>query len=869
MRRREAEELLHGFRGFYGESFASWSPRHAKKNSLGHFSFGAEDALRDPRDDSSRRETSFSQMECDSLDDRDDSSRYSKRFVSNPLDPTRGDFLIDGRHYDGTRYIRTEQDMEVSSGVSMFSPRSDPNNRFRDRPPLSTRSSMSGRRPFFKSPTSASGGKFESDAPGFTSTPSSEFAVEFDENEFRETPPTTTRSSMSGGKSFFKSATSTSSRNLSKGFTSSLHEPRRKKLHTPISAASNGDFNTTSDGFLMDFDENNARRFEQNSDDQDFRESAISATSPYEPPQMKTWTPNGASGESFDRNYDGFPAGFDRSNTQNFNLTSENSEDREPADQDFRESATSATSPYEPPQMKTWTPNGASGESFDRNYDGFSTGFDRSNTQSFKLTSEDSEDREPATSPSTFEARRRSHDPSGESAPYFKSNPNSASDGFDGNAPNGEQRTSEDPEGRKSVTYKEQRMKLQVKTQREEVIDVKASEERLREAEDEDLVGSWRTERQEISYAPSEDSTVSCSQRAAKSVQKIPETAVLQELKKEAVPETIWRGFISDEPGAKFPPEAGRYHLYASYACPGSHRALIVRALKGLEDIVSVTIVHPTWRQTNPDDPKDKHRGWIFGDPDGKPFHNTMGRGGPFPPAYQDTDPDPVMDAYSVRNLYEYAKDTSGKYTIPLLWDTKLNTIVNNESSDISYMLNSCFNTFSKEPELDLYTEDDDQGLDRLNEVSQWLYPMMIHGVYRCGFAKTQKTYDRAIEELTAAFDAADALLQDQRYLTGDTLTDADIRFFVTLLRFDEVYAFYFRANTRLVLMTPSLLNFCREIYQMPGVAGTCQMDQIKAHFFGSHAEWNKYSIVPRGLDFMRYLEMPHDRERIASYGHI
>jgi putative glutathione S-transferase len=246
-----------------------------------------------------------------------------------------------------------------------------------------------------------------------------------------------------------------------------------------------------------------------------------------------------------------------------------------------------------------------------------------------------------------------------------------------------------------------------------------------------------------------------------------------------------------------------------------------------------------------------------------------MGRGGPFPAAYPGNNPDPVLGAHSVRELYEYAQDTSGKYTVPLLWDKKLNTIVNNESSDISYMLNSCLNDFARNPKLDLYTEDDEDGLDRLNNVSQWLYPMMIHGVYRCGFARTQAAYDRAIDELTDAFDAAAELLERQRYLTGDVLTDADIRLFVTLLRFDEVYAFYFRANTRLVMMTPSLLNFCREIYQMPGVAETCQMDQIKAHFFGSHAEWNKYSVVPRGLGFMKQLELPHRRDEIDEYGHI
>lgn len=330
-------------------------------------------------------------------------------------------------------------------------------------------------------------------------------------------------------------------------------------------------------------------------------------------------------------------------------------------------------------------------------------------------------------------------------------------------------------------------------------------------------------------------------------------------------PETIWRDFISPVPGAKFPPEAGRYHLYVSYACPGSHRALIVRTLKGLENTVTVTYVHPTWRLTNPEDRDDKHRGWIFGDPFGKSFPNTIGRGGPFPPSYRNTDPDPEFNSYSIREIYERAEDTSGKYTIPLLWDSKLKTIVNNESSDIAYMLNSCFNDFAEYPDLDLYTEDDEDGRAKLTEVNEWLAPLMIHGVYRCGFAKNQHAYDRAIAELCEAYDRADDILQKQRYLTGDTLTDADIRLFVTLVRFDEVYSIYFKANARMVMLTPSLLNFCRDIYQTPGIADTCDMDQIKAHFFGSHAEWNKYSVIPRGLGFMELLEMPHDRHEFGA----
>lgn len=255
----------------------------------------------------------------------------------------------------------------------------------------------------------------------------------------------------------------------------------------------------------------------------------------------------------------------------------------------------------------------------------------------------------------------------------------------------------------------------------------------------------------------------------------------------------------------------------------------------------------------------------VFGDPFGEEFANTIGRGGPFPPAYHNTEPDPELNAFSIRQLYEHANDTSGKYTIPLLWDKQKKTIVNNESSDIAYMLNSCFNQFARNPDLDLYTEDDEEGKAKLNEVSEWLSPLMIHGIYRCGFAKNQIAYDMAIAELCEAYDRADDILQVQRYLTGDTLTDADIRLFVTLVRFDEVYAFYFKANARLVMLTPSLLNFCRDIYQMPGVAETCDMDQIKAHFYGSHAEWNKYSVIPRGLGFMELLDMPHDRDDLSD----
>mmetsp|Transcript_7029 Transcript_7029/g.17637 ORF Transcript_7029/g.17637 Transcript_7029/m.17637 type:complete len:783 (-) Transcript_7029:196-2544(-) len=683
MRRREAEQLLHGFRGFYKESFTSWlSPRNKVRQS---FSFGYGDSLADP-DDASRRSSfavSTIQHSWDDDEARDDNPQNRRdRPQPNPLDPHCKDFLFNTRHYDGTGYPKTEQDVEVSSAVSIFSP---------------------------------TGSSVRNDWGD-------------DNKEERMFSPRARHSW--GGEIEFR-------------------DQEEEDKENP---------NFVPDARARESWEQAGQRFPPNPLD----------------PKSKAFLNDG-------RQYDG----------TKYSRTDQNMDVSNGVNMFNHDGSMEGGGEYKTPQARQRPRNANSANRADVDY-----------------------------------------------SPFQSSNLNFRAD--------------DDKEDRINVSASAQRLRQARSLEGRESYE----EADPRQGKHAQVSGEMRNPPPagvEILQAASRDDSTIYRQESI-----------------SPRPETIWRYFISDDPDADFPPEAGRYHLYASYACPGSHRALIVRALKGLEDVISVTIVHPTWRHTNPNDPNDRHRGWIFGDPNGKPFHNTMGRGGPFPPAYPDNAPDPILNAYSVRNLYEHAEDTSGKYTIPLLWDTKLNTIVNNESSDISYMLNSSFNAFAKNPELDLYTEDDEDGLDRLNAVSKWLYPMMIHGVYRCGFAKTQRAYDQAIEELTEAFDAADELLQQQRYLTGDTLTDADIRFFVTLLRFDEVYAFYFRANTRLVLMTPSLLNFCREIYQMPGVAKTCQMDQIKAHFFGSHAEWNKYSVVPRGLGFMNYLNEPHDREKHSgNYGHI
>jgi len=289
--------------------------------------------------------------------------------------------------------------------------------------------------------------------------------------------------------------------------------------------------------------------------------------------------------------------------------------------------------------------------------------------------------------------------------------------------------------------------------------------------------------------------------------------------------------------------------------------------LKGLQDCITVTVVHPIWQKTRPENPTDDHAGWFFGSNDETTtmLTNKDGNGGPFPAAYPGNEPDPFHDnVKSIRDLYEAADDKDGKYTVPVLWDKHKNTIVSNESSEIIRMLNSEFNAFSTKPELDLYPKDKEIR-QQIDDVNDWVYPTINNGVYRCGFAKSQEAYNQAIEELTASFDRIDSILQKQRYIASpDHFTEADIRLFATLLRFDEVYAVYFKTNTRSVTHTDSILNYCRDIYQMEGVRDTVDMEQIKAHYYCSHPTLNHYSIIPRGNDFVKLLEQPHNREKMV-----
>jgi putative glutathione S-transferase len=279
-----------------------------------------------------------------------------------------------------------------------------------------------------------------------------------------------------------------------------------------------------------------------------------------------------------------------------------------------------------------------------------------------------------------------------------------------------------------------------------------------------------------------------------------------------------------------FAAEAGRYHLYVSYACPWAHRTLIVRALKGLESVISVSVVHPLMPEES----------WVFGD---------------YPGATEDH----INHAeYLYENYLKADPNFDGVVTVPMLWDKKRHTIVSNESAEIIRMFNSAFNEFGN-AEIDFYPEEMREAID---EVNQPIYDNLNNGVYRCGFAVTQEAYDQAYDRLFDTMDSLEARLSKQRYLIGDSITEADWRLFPTLVRFDAVYYSHFKTNQKRLVDYPNLWAYTRELYQLPGVAQTVNMDHIKYHYFASHRSINPTGIVPKGpvIDFLQV----HGREQLS-----
>jgi putative glutathione S-transferase len=295
-----------------------------------------------------------------------------------------------------------------------------------------------------------------------------------------------------------------------------------------------------------------------------------------------------------------------------------------------------------------------------------------------------------------------------------------------------------------------------------------------------------------------------------------------------------FRNWIGD---AGFRAEPGRYHLYVSLACPWAHRTLIARSLKGLQDIISVSTVHPLMAQN----------GWEYRqDPAFSNPHYPAG--------------DPLYGSRYHYELYTRAQhDYSGRVTVPVLWDKQQHTIVNNESADILRLFNSAFSHLSDQGP-DLYPTELRGDIDTLNA---FIYATINDGVYRCGFATTQSAYNEAFDSLFAALDELERRLERQRYLTGNRITEADWRLFTTLVRFDAVYHGHFKANLRTIDQYPNLSNYLRELYQWPGIRETTDMPQIKHHYYASHTGINPTGIVPRGPACT--LERPHDRARLAA----
>ena len=266
---------------------------------------------------------------------------------------------------------------------------------------------------------------------------------------------------------------------------------------------------------------------------------------------------------------------------------------------------------------------------------------------------------------------------------------------------------------------------------------------------------------------------------------------------------------------AGYKAEADRYHLYVSLACPWASRTLMIRTLKGLEDMISISVVHPLMLE----------HGWTFEEGEG-----VIG--------------DPIFQARYFHEVYTAVKpDYTGRVTVPVLFDKKTKTIVNNESSEIIRMLNTAFDGLGAKP--GNYVPD--QWLEEIDAVNDFVYHRINNGVYKAGFATKQEVYEEEVTSLFAALDQMEERLAGQDYLVGNRLTEADIRLFTTLVRFDTVYFGHFKCNLKPLTAYPKLWAYTKRIYQLPGMAQTVNFDHIKRHYYGSHKTINPTGVIPMG----------------------
>ena len=292
---------------------------------------------------------------------------------------------------------------------------------------------------------------------------------------------------------------------------------------------------------------------------------------------------------------------------------------------------------------------------------------------------------------------------------------------------------------------------------------------------------------------------------------------------------SAFRDRVTADGSSGFKAEPGRYHLYVSHGCPWAHRTVIFRELKGLRDAISLSVVDPVMGEA----------GWVFGDGPG-------------------CTPDTVNGASRLGEIYLAAKpDYTGRVTVPVLWDRKERTIVNNESAEIIRMMNDAFAGGG-----DLYPEGSRAAIDAINRP---IYEHVNNGVYKCGFASSQQAYAEAYAALFDTLDEIEARLGRQRYLAGARITEADWRLFTTLIRFDPVYYGLFKCNRRRIADYPALSNYTRELYQVPGVAGTVNFDHIKRGYWSGMRRLNPSGIVPLGPEIDH--RSPHDRAAQSQGG--
>jgi len=309
--------------------------------------------------------------------------------------------------------------------------------------------------------------------------------------------------------------------------------------------------------------------------------------------------------------------------------------------------------------------------------------------------------------------------------------------------------------------------------------------------------------------------------------------------------DSLFRNWVTQDgtPGPSgsggFKAEADRYHLFISLACPWAHRTLITRTLKQLEDIVSISNSKPYMGPES----------WAYEPEAGRIF---SGAG---------DDDEYIERLFELYRLVD--PDYEGRATVPVLWDKQRQTIVSNESAEILRMLNSAFNELISDETIRARNFCPDHLLADIDALNEWIYPKVNNGVYRSGFATTQEAYEEAVIPLFEALDRVEAMLGDKRFLLGDKLTEADIRLFPTLVRFDSVYVSHFKCALRRIVDYPNLWGYTRDIFQLPGIADTVDIDYNKAHYYGSHDTVNPHLIIPLGpmVDF----RSPHNREQLAE----